>query len=89
MSLPSSPIPQTSDWIDNARPWLNNIRAYLADKFNPLPDGTTIQVTYPGTGGWPARPTTRPDIPVWWIGGPESLRPAGAKPGDVHLPNAE
>lgn len=88
MTLPS-PLPETSDWITSARPILNGIRSYLANKYNPLPPGSVIQVVYSGSGPWGSRPTSRTDLVVWWVGGPESTKPAGALANDLHLPNAD
>lgn len=51
-----------------------------------LPAGTTITVSFSGT--WPARPTARTDVVVFWVGGTTGAPPAGALAGDIHLPDA-
>lgn len=47
-----------------------------------LPSGTTITVLYTGTA-WPARPTSRTDVTVIWVGGTEATPPPGESTADL------
>ena len=49
-----------------------------------IPAGSVLTVAISGTV-WPARPTSRTDVTVWWVGGTE--RPPGAIVGDIHTPD--
>jgi hypothetical protein len=49
-----------------------------------MPAGTIIAAKWTGSA-WPARPTSRTDITVQWIGGSEGSPPTGGISGDVWI----
>ena len=65
----------SAKWVNKAAAGGTGGSVTIAD----LPAGSVVYARYnTGTSSWPARPTSRTDIMVHWVGGDDSTPPSGA-----------
>lgn len=55
--------------------------------YGDMPAGHTLTLRY--NAGWPARPTSRTDVTVQWVGGTVATPPTGALDGDIWIKDVE